>query len=618
MVNDDEAQGVPFAEESDYGQRDDKKCGPPDDWQSPSWFDYKRREWWYHWPTGWRNDPPPVEPLGFKIGEFMFVTAARETRWFQAGQLYGRAGPGDLFAGDLRWATRHYPTKDRNGISIGRPNVQLLMDAMIRECTVAGIYDGATALRGIGTWRGPDGLPLIHTGGRIFHGGQLYRPGEKIGKDRYIIGATREAPAHVVVDGATYEWKPAAVAVGHLVMAHLDEWNWADQEARDLFAGGLWCDILGDAPFWKPHKFVRAPAGSGKTMLLKYVRELLGGAAHPIQRTYSKARLEEMFNHTVGAFLLEEAEGDKGTEAERMRRVLDLVLLMSDEGAVGGRFKRDIALHGTVTMIATLTEEWRTTIRSRMTLLELRRLRERADRPLASKELLEAMAEKAAELSAGLRARAIAHYPLFQENLKRVQAKILDMGGAPRDADQNGHMIAGWACLTGDEPLSDDELAGLERFRPYILTLSDAEDGADDAGNCWNTLLGLTLAKPWRPGEQLTIGEMIASAREPEGQDLRRVLKRTGLLLQKLKHELWSEAWLAVANNHAALDKLFADYPQYQGEKRWQILQHLQRTIDGVEQHAKSSGRPLYYFGLTSRAWLIPPQLLPTVEDEDS
>jgi hypothetical protein len=492
------------------------------------------------------------------------------------------------------------------------------MDAMIRHCTAAGFYDGITPVRSTGTWRDPDGLPLVHVGGRIFHGGKFVRPGEKIGKHRYIIGANREPPAHTLINESTYKWNPADVTVGHLVIAHLTEWNWVDQEACDLFAGALWCDMLGDVPYWKPHKFVRAPAGSGKTMLLKYVSALLGGAAHPIQRTYSKARLEDMFSNTVGAFLLEEAEGDKGIEAERMRRVLDLALLLSDDGATGGRFKRDIDLHGTITMIATLTEEWRTTIRSRMTLLELGRLRDRIDHPLASKELLDSITKKAAELSAGLRARAIVSYPLFQENLKRIQAQILKMGGSPRDADQIGHMIAGWACLTGDEPLSEDELAGLERFRPYILTLSDAEYGADDAGNCWNTLLGLSLDKSWRAGEQFTIGEVIAKAREPQGGESRKFLKRSGLLLHKLKDELWSEAWLAVANNHPALDKLFTDHPHYQGEKRWQILRLLHRTVNGVEYQAKSSDRPLYYLGSSHRAWLMPPQLLPNVEEEES
>ena len=35
----------PFFEESDYLQRDDDRPGPPDGWQSDSWFDFKNGEW---------------------------------------------------------------------------------------------------------------------------------------------------------------------------------------------------------------------------------------------------------------------------------------------------------------------------------------------------------------------------------------------------------------------------------------------------------------------------------------------------------------------------------------------------------------------------------------------
>jgi hypothetical protein len=52
-----------------------------------------------------------------------------------------------------------------------------------------------------------------------------------------------------------------------------------DPEARGLFIGRLFCDMLGDAPKWKPNRFVRAPAGSGKSTFLEFARALLGGAA---------------------------------------------------------------------------------------------------------------------------------------------------------------------------------------------------------------------------------------------------------------------------------------------------------------------------------------------------
>jgi len=607
-----------FAElNSDYAPpREGARPGPPDDWTGSSWFDFRNRDWWYRFDDGWRRDPPPIKMLGYIDGDYFFVTNGREVRRFTSDRLYKLAGLGDLFGGDLRWPTRHYPVRDRDGDPTDRPKVALVAEVLIRECHEAGFYDGNAPFRGVGVWRGPDGQPVVHAGGRIFHDGQIFKPGDALGSARYVIGSDQEAPSHMITASGGYEWQSAGVDVGHTVLAHLDRWNWPEEEARDLFAGGLWCDMLGDAPLWKPHKFVRAPAGSGKTTLLKYMRALLGGAAHNIQRTYSKAQLEQKFSHTARAFLLEEAEGEPGAEAERLGRVLDLVLLLSDEGAVGGRFKREIDLHGTATMIATLTDSWRTTVKSRLTLLELHPLRDRIDRELASPEALAAMTAWASNVSASLRARAIARFDLFQENLKLARVKILALGGSPRDADQLGHLIAGWACMTGDEPMSEDEVARLERFMPYILTLAAAEDGADDPNDLLNTLLGLPAEGKWRSGKQFTIGQMIARAREPDGDDYRESLPRYGLRLEKLPAESWPQAWLAVANKHPGLDLLFSDYPQYRGGKRGQILSDLRCTIDGVVHKAKASETSLRFAGAKSRAWFVPPQFLPSLADE--
>lgn len=595
--------------------------GPPEGWEKRSWYDFAKGEWWYRFGdepgAPWRRDPPPIVPEGHAGGEFIFVTKARELRRFTAGQLHGRGGLADLFGGDTRWPTRHFPATDRDGNPTGRPNVAPLMERLINYCVEHGKYDdGTMLLRSVGTWRGPDGRPVVHAGDRILYDGEIFDPGASLGEARYILGSNREAPSYVNIGRDRYEWAPAKLDVCHRVIGHLDEWHWVDLEARDLFVGGLWCDMLGDAPRWKPHKFVRAVAGSGKSTLLKYVAGVLGGGAHPAQRTVSRARLEERFAHTACAILLEEAEGDPGTEAERMKRIFELLLLLSDEGAVGGRFKRDIDLHGIVTLVATLTDEWRTTIKSRVTLLELRRLRDR-DRPLLSDEALEALMKQAAALSPGLRARAVARWDQFQENLVRIKARLLELGGSPRDADQLGHLLAGWACMSFDSPIDEDELGRLDRFREYILTVRDEEEGLDDASECFNTLLGLPANRDWHGGEQKTIGQIIARAREPNNDDYRRKLLGYGLRLEKLPDESWSQAWLLVAYKHPGLDRLFADYPAYKGQRRTQILAALKRTISGVEHVAKPSDRPYRFAGPQSRALMVPPELLPSLAEEN-
>jgi hypothetical protein len=617
--NDDDEPGV----ESDYTlPGSDDRPAPPDDSKRDSRFDYKNGEWWYRFPVRgsaegvWRRDPPPVIPQGHAGGEYIIVTRARELRSFTANQLHGRGGLSDLFGGDNRWPVRHYPAKDREGNPTNRPDVPRLMEAIIRHCIDhAGYYDGSVPLRSVGTWRGPDGKPLVHAGDRIFWDGVVYGPGEAIGESRYVLGADRQAPAYINAPRDGYEWRPSPLSICARVLADLEEWHWSEPEGLEIAAGWLWCAMLGDAPRWKPHIFVRAIAGTGKTHLLRYFEALLGGSAHPIQRTISRARLEERFNHSACALLLEEAEGDKGQEADRMKRIMDLLLLLSDDGAVGGRFKREIDLHGLAALVSTLTDEWRTTIKSRVTLLELKRLRDR-DRDLLTEEGLAALIQHARKISSGLRARAIARWDLFVDNLVRIKARILELGGAPRDADQLGHLLAGWACMSWDEPISEDELGRLDRFKDFIVTLRDEAEGLDDANECFDTLLGLPAQMEWHGGRRQTIGQLIAQAREPEGDASRKMLLGYGLRLTKLAHESWNQAWLAIANKHPGLDRLFVDYPNYKGQRRTQILGELRRRIGSVEHEVKPSDIPLRFAGPQSRALLVPPELLPSAADD--
>lgn len=614
----EQEQDDDFAVDSlDPTHRDDGREGPPDDWEAPSWRDFKRIQWWYRWRTDQphRLDPPPVLMLGHRDGEFFFVGASRELRSFTSAQLHGRGGLADLFAGDVRWAVRHFPARDRDGNITGRPNVPPLMEALIAGCVAKGYYDGSQPFRSIGTWL-EDGRPLVHAGGAIFFGGYVYQPGEEIGAARYVLGPDRAAPAHEL-SGGGYEWRPLGLADRHRIMAHLDEWHWESPEARELAAGKIWCDALGDAPRWKTHGFVRAHAGSGKSTFLQYMSALLGSAAHPIQRTYSKTHLEEIGKHTALAILLEEAEGDAGEDAHRLQQILKLLLLLSDEGAVGGRFKREIDLHGPVTMVATLTDDWRSTIKSRVVLLELRSLKSREGHRMMSLEEIAAMTALAKEMSAGFRAAAIADFDLFNQNLKLARARILELGGDPRDADTVGHPIAGHATMTLGRVMAPDEVGALDRFRPWITTLRDQEDGVDDAMELVMTLFGLP-AQNWRGGDQLTVGQLIARAREPDNDDFRKALMPYGLRLDRRQlvdgsMETWKQAWLAIAHRHPGLDRLFSDYPKYQGLRRSQILAELR--LHG-EKAVQPSDRPLRFAGPQGRAWLIDPRLLPSVEDD--
>ena len=607
------------ADSQDPTPRADGKPGPPDDWPHDSWFDRQLIDWY------WKGklDPCPVRPLGYIEGGNVFVTALREIRVFSAGQLTGRGGLIDLFGGSMWWPLRHFRKLDEDGKPTGGLQERRCVQDLVKACGLAGYYDGSTPYRGIGTWRGPGRVPIVHAGDRIFHNSRIESPGVKIGEALYVIGGSRQAPRHTKPEHQprTFDWDPCGPEVGRWVAAALDEWHWEDPEARDLYHGGLFCDMLGEAPVWRPHKFVRAPYSSGKSQLLKFSRALLGGAAHPIQRTYSRAFLEQHFSGTAAALLLDESESDE--EEDRVRKLFELVRLLSDdEGATGGRGTsagkaRRFDVHGTVTMAATVSETWRPQDRSRIVLLELRPLNARFNQPPAPPESILALIEKAAEESAGLRARAIGRWDLFLENVKIARTAIMAMGGNTRDGDQLGHLIAGWWTMTSDSPLNEEDVEQLSRFRPHIMSLVEAEDGDDEASDCLNTLFGLTPHNKWSGGEQLTIGQIIAKAREEDGTDWRRALGPNGLRLDRKEGELWKQGWLLIANNHPGLDRLFVDHRQWRGKKRSQVLADLRRPVPGgAPLEAKKSSGHLRFAGMQSRYLLIPPGLLPSKEDE--
>ena len=615
----DDDLGIPSI---DPTPREDGQPGPPDSWTHPSWYDGKENDWWFRPPEGtrWQRDPCPVRPIGARDGEYFFVTPFGELRSFTASQLNSRGALSDLFGSGESWTYRHFRKFDAEKQTfIGSVFKDRCASALLRFCMRKGYYSFNTSCRRTGIWDGPDGEPVVHAGDRIFHAGQVHRPGFHVGPWIYLIGDTAGVPAmEVDANGLRFEWVPADASVGRNVSGHLDEWAWDTPEACELFQGALHCAMLGSWLKWLAHVFLEAPAGSGKSALLKYARALLGGASHDIQSNYTKAHFEQNFVGMACAFPIDEAERD--SDPQQIQRLIEFVRLLSDGKASGGRGSasgkgRRIDVHGAVLMAATTTGDWLPQDRSRITLLELLPFRDRTNRSPAPPEVLEGIVAQADELSSKLRARALTRTALFLANLRVARASVMGMGGSPRDADQIGHLVAGYYTMIRDEPLAQDE--DLSRYQPFIISINDADTGEDEPTELLNTLFGIA-PDTWRSGHRPTVGQVIARAREENGTDARGLLPSYGLRLEKRGKELWDSAWLCVANKHPGLDELFARYPRYVGKTRKTILKQLRRTIDGQVWRAQPSGEKerLYFGGTQQRFISIPPVFLPTREAE--
>jgi hypothetical protein len=600
----------------------EKPDGPPEKYRDGSWYDRSRQDWWWNS----RLDPCPVRPYGHGPGGIYYlVTPQGELRKFTAAQLHRAGGLADLFAARLWWLIKHFPGVDKKtGEPTKRPNAVIAAEAMMRACVDVGYVSGDVEHRMAGTWRGPDGRPIVHAGNALIREGEILKPGARLGTPLYVIAGKRERPAMVSLPrgGSAYADVPAQL--GQNLVAALFNWNFQQEGAAELVAGYLAQAFLGDATHWRSHMFLRAQPGSGKSTLMLLMRAALGGAGQDIANTYSGAFVEQEFLRQACGILLDENESDG--DQQRMKKLRELIRLLSDQGgAKGGRggadgTARKLDVRGAVCMAATAVGHMKQQDRERITIIQLLRFEEEG-RERATQEEIEALILRVAEWSAQLRARVLGRWDLFCENLRLARTRIHDLGGTARDGNQLGHLLAGWWTLTQDHPADADMLDDIgKRFLPWIISLSDAEEGTDPASQCWNKLLG-SDAHVWRGGESLTVGQVIARAREPGGgESHRRALLGMGLRLLpadlKDKNPLWFLADLGIANTHDGLMRIFEGSDWSDG--RWaDVLCHLEFRPIGGDKVKVSLHGPVRFGGPQSRGVLVPSLFLPSMADEE-
>lgn len=597
----------------------DEPAGPagPDDQRS-------RRTTSGDWTWDGEADPCPVRALGYADGMLHFTSAAHEYRVVGEAALTRMGVLAGLFGGDLAWPVRHFwkPIK-RTGSGVP-VDAEALAVELIGMCSRAGQFDTSIALRGPGVWRLTDGRVLVHCGDALLIDAAAQPPGLRQGGALYRSWAAQQRPAIVRDAAGRPAWDGAPADVGQALVTALGEWRWSRPDTEpELFAGGIAHAMLGDAVTWHSHLFLRAQSGAGKSTLLRLAAAALGAGSHGVFNNITAAYIEQTLSRQARAVLLDEYEND--TDETRLRRLTEVIRLMSDgEGGHGGRGSgsgeaRDIRLTGTVFMAATLREAARPQDLNRTTLLRALRLydgppatdADKAERA-AAQDRIEALIEDFKAHSPALRARMLGGLGLYRENVARARATLLGWGCTPRDATQLGHLVAGFWTLTGDEPADDTMREAMRKYLVHLPAADEADDDASiepDARNLLNALFGAEDHLTWSGGSRQTIGQLVAKARDDAILDgaARDRLLPLGLRLVKGEEAWsWSQAWLAIANRHTGLLRIFENTP-YRGGKWAQVLEDWDAT--------SATAKPLRFAGVQSRARLVPAQYLPDPGD---
>lgn len=269
-------------------------------------------------PEGPKPSDWPFQCLGHDRGRFFIYT--HEGR--QVLTLSGKdlSSHGELLKlASLRWLEGAFPGRESF-------NARSAADAIMRACYARGVYN-PDILRGRGVW--------LDEGRRVMH----------LGDQLLVDGIPTPLTAHQ--SAFIYEQaKPFRITLGIpltdeearslLAMCECVSWASPTRDGR-LFAGWIVSALIGGALAWRPHLWLLAEGGSGKSWLMEnVVWPLLGDLALVIQGKATEAGIRGELGHDVRPVVFDEAETQSDLDRARMQQAIDLARQASSEngGAV--------------------------------------------------------------------------------------------------------------------------------------------------------------------------------------------------------------------------------------------------------------------------------------------
>ena len=450
-------------------------------------------------PDLWESAPFHV--LGRGDGKFWFLDShgalvdVAATSLAQWPTLLGLCG------GDKQWLVENFRQLDRDGNPTAWFNVREATAAIMRRAGTLPPFDAEIPRRRYGLWKVAEGYAL-HRGDAIDWCGEERR-----------AGFVEEHALWLRLSPRPGAGEPAPAALGVELEQLFTTWSWRHPSSPAVLLGLAVSGWIAGALDWRPHGFVVGEAGSGKTTLL---RDVIRGLC-PLTRylnDYTEPGLRQLLSESATSIVLDEAEGDAGTE-QRLRRTIEMLRRASSGSGVqsvkgsADHVARQFTLSGSAIMGAIFPPPLEPQDASRFTVLQLNPLDPTRQSPIAP-------ASFAAKHGAALWGRAIAQVARVGWLIGVLRARIIGRGYPARLADQLATIAAcRWVMVRDaeDDPRgtdadddADEPLAVVEH-----LFVDEMDRVTDGAGNqALNRLLMSTLDMA---GDKKTLGQVLARAR---------------------------------------------------------------------------------------------------------
>jgi putative DNA primase/helicase len=317
--------------------------------------------------------------------------------------------------------------------------------------TAQGVYN-PDRLRGRGAWW-DRGRPVLHLGNRLISDQHVYSDLRQF-DSKFVYQRLAElygpGTATPLTDAeATQVWRVAT------------KFRWEVKASGTLLAGWVALAPICGALQWRPHIWLTASAGSGKSAVLdRFVRVLLADMSLIVAGNTTEAGLRQTLKADALPVVFDEAETNERNDQIRMQNILSLARVASSEshaamikGSASGEVTR-YTMRSMFMMSSISTALKQGADRSRFAQLTLKNLSEQngAERSsqwaLLEKDLDAYITE---EVATRLIARTISLLPVIRKSIAVYSRVAAECFGSQRLGDQYGALMAGaWSLVSSD------------------------------------------------------------------------------------------------------------------------------------------------------------------------
>ena len=343
--------------------------------------------------------------------------------------------------------------------------------SLFERQAAAGIYS-PDRIRGRGAWWDQK-QSVLHLGDRLVLAAGDASVSTGVPGSRYLyqrLGALRGPGAAA----------PLTDADAYVLLELAERFHWEMPASGLLLAGWAALAPICGALDWRPHLWLTAGAGSGKSAILdRYIGPLLGDLSLNVAGNTSEAGLRQTLRADALPVVFDEAESNERPDQQRMQAVLSLARVASSESraqtikgsAEGDAQRYTIRSMFLMSSIATALKQGAD--KSRFAQLTLRNPNEmpKAER-LAHWEALDRDLDRhlTEQIGQRLQARTISLIPVIRQSIKVLTRATAEAFDSQRLGDQYGTLLAGaWSLRSGEIITRDQAWALIEQnnWEPY-------------------------------------------------------------------------------------------------------------------------------------------------------